>query len=52
MERYPLPELIRKWEHEAITIEQVLGQILLWLLFLVEQVSKLEFNQRKMNRSQ
>jgi hypothetical protein len=52
MDRYPLPELIKRWEREDITVEQVLGQILLWLLFLVERVTKLEIKQRRMGRSQ
>ncbi len=52
MERYPLQELVDKWEREEVTIEQILGQILLWLMHLVERVTKLEINQRKIDRSQ
>jgi len=31
MGMYPLEELIRKWGRGELTIEQAIGQILLWL---------------------
>lgn len=52
MTKYPLPELIKMWEREDLTIPQVIGQILLWLAELAERVTKLEINQRKMQRPQ
>ena len=53
MERkpYDLSELIRRWEREQITTEQAIGQILLWLVALAEQVTKLEANRRKANNN-
>jgi hypothetical protein len=42
MNRYPLLDLVRRWEREEITIEQVIGQILLWLDALSLRVTRLE----------
>jgi hypothetical protein len=47
MKRYELPELIKRWERDDLTAEQAIGQILLWLVALVERLSRLEASQRK-----
>ena len=47
MERYPLPELVKRWEREELTVEQAIGQILLWLDSLAERATKLEATRRK-----
>jgi hypothetical protein len=47
MNKYPASELIKKWEREEITVEQAIGQLLLWLVALVERVSRLENSLRK-----
>lgn len=47
MKKYPLSELVQRWEREDLTIEQVIGQILLWLVALAERIARLEANQRK-----
>ena len=47
--RYDLSELIKRWEREQLTTEQAIGQILLWLAALAEQMIRLEVNQRKLN---
>jgi len=47
MKRYALPELIKRWEREEVTIEQTVGQILLWLERLSAQLEKLERKQRQ-----
>lgn len=52
MKKYPLEDLVKRWEREDLTLEQAVGQILLWLLNLAERVTKLEINQRKTKRSQ
>ena len=46
MKRYVLDDLIKRWEREDLTIEQAIGQILLWLLALSERIHKLEVDQR------
>lgn len=51
MKKYPVTELVRKWEREELTVEQAIGQLLLWLVELVEGLAKLEANQRKMSNS-
>ncbi len=48
MKKYPVTELVRKWEREELTVEQAIGQILLWLAALVEQLARVEINQRKL----
>ena len=40
--QYPLTELVKRWEREDLTIEQAIGQILLWLVYLSKQIAKLE----------
>ena len=40
MKKYPLSELIKRWERDELTVEQAIGQILLWLVALSEQVNK------------
>jgi hypothetical protein len=52
MKKYPLEDLVKRWEREELTLEQAVGQILLWLLNLAERVTKLEVNQRKTKESQ
>jgi hypothetical protein len=47
VKKYPITELIKKWEREEITVEQAIGQLLLWLATLVERLAKLEAMQRK-----
>ncbi len=52
LKRYDLPELIKRWEREQLTTEQAIGQILLWLAVLAEQLMKLEVERRKVNNGQ
>ncbi len=47
MKKYPLPELVQKWAREEVTVEQAIGQILLWIMALAERVTKLEANRSK-----
>ena len=47
MKRYPLAELVKKWEREELTAEQAIGQILLWLDLLSERVAKVEAPPKK-----
>lgn len=42
MTPHDLSILIRLWEQERVTTEQVIGQLLLHLLGLTERVTKLE----------
>ncbi len=42
MERYSISDLIKKWEREDATVEQVIGQLLLWVNDLATRVNKLE----------
>jgi hypothetical protein len=42
MSNYNLDELITRWEHEKVTTEQVVGQILLLLRSMAERVGELE----------
>lgn len=51
MKKYPVSELIKKWEREDISVEQAIGQILLWLVGLVERVARLEARQQKLGRT-
>jgi len=46
MDKYPLPNLVKRWEREELTGEQAIGQILLWLAAVLERVEKLENHQR------
>ena len=43
---YPLADLTKRWEREELTLEQAIGQILLWLAELSEQVQQLDTRQR------
>lgn len=47
MSQYELPHLIKRWAQEAVTPEQVIGQILLHLNDLLERVKKLEQGAQK-----
>ncbi|MEZ4657584.1 MAG: hypothetical protein R2911_08435 [Caldilineaceae bacterium] len=42
MSLYELPVLIKRWAQEAITVEQTIGQILLYLEEILERLKKLE----------
>ena len=50
--QYNLTDLIKRWEREDITTEQVIGQLLLWLVVLSERMTELEVNMRKINHLQ
>jgi hypothetical protein len=50
--KYTLPELIKRWELEQLTVEQAIGQLLLWLVALVERIDKLEAARRKASKAQ
>jgi hypothetical protein len=43
---YDLAEIIKRWGREELTVEQTVGQILIWLTLLVERLEKLEAVQR------
>lgn len=51
MKKYPLSELAKRWEREDLTVEQAIGQILLWLASLSERVDKLEATGQKARKS-
>jgi glutamate 5-kinase len=40
--QYPLSELIKRWEREELTVEQAVGQILLWVKDLSKRVRQIE----------
>jgi hypothetical protein len=40
--KYALPELLKLWHQEKLTVEQVLGQILLHLLALQKQLTDIQ----------
>lgn len=40
--KYPLTDLVKRWEREELTVEQAVGQILLWLIFMSKQIARLE----------
>jgi hypothetical protein len=42
MSRYELPQLIKRWEQEAISPEQAIGQLLLHVQDLLTRVKSLE----------
>lgn len=44
MKKYSPDELVKKWEREELTVEQAIGQLLLWVIALVERVTRLEAN--------
>ena len=43
---YDLTELVRRWGREELTVEQTVGQILIWLSLIIERLEKLEAVQR------
>lgn len=43
---YDLSELIKRWEREQLTVEQAIGQILLWLVALARRIEALEAGKR------
>ncbi len=51
MKKYPASELIKKWEREELTADQAIGQLLQWVVALVERVTKLEAAQSKIERT-
>ncbi len=50
MSHYSLDELITRWEHEKMTTEQVIGQVLLLLRSLAERIEELERWRRRQER--
>jgi hypothetical protein len=46
MSRYDLEELVKMWALEKITVEQMIGQVLLHLRALADRVTVLEQNDR------
>jgi hypothetical protein len=46
MGMYPLEELIGKWGRGELTVEQAIGQILLWLQWLERRVGTLEVGEK------
>ncbi len=50
MKKYPLSELAQRWEREELTVEQAIGQILLWLASLSERADKLEVTRRRVKK--
>ena len=52
MKRYAIQDLIKKWEREELTVEQTIGQILLWLDFLSKRVTRLEATTGKEHQPQ
>jgi hypothetical protein len=51
VKKYPASELIKKWEREELTADQAIGQLLLWVVALVERVTRLEATQSKVGRA-
>ena len=51
MKTYPLSELAKRWEREELTVEQAIGQILLWLASLSERADKMEATRQRANKS-
>ena len=39
---YSLPDLLRQWEYEKLTVEQMIGQLLQHLLALLQRLADLE----------
>jgi hypothetical protein len=52
MSNYNLDELIARWEHEKVTTEQVVGQVLLLLRSLAERVEELERWRRRQEKGE
>ncbi len=44
---YAMSELIKRWEREELTLEQAIGQILLWLNDISERLQQVEAKQRQ-----
>ncbi|MCB9147155.1 MAG: hypothetical protein H6641_00205 [Caldilineaceae bacterium] len=42
MSQYELPVLVKRWAQEAVTVEQTIGQILLYLEDILERLQRLE----------
>jgi hypothetical protein len=40
--KYPLPEVVKRWERSELTSEQAIGQMFLHLMDLQKRVEKLE----------
>ena len=51
MSKYSLKDLIKLWKAEKISQEQAIGQILLWLQGLQQQIYKLEKQRQPPERS-
>ena len=43
--QYPLSDLMKRWAREELTVEQAIGQMLLWLSDLSERLVNLERSQ-------
>ncbi|MDX1521891.1 MAG: hypothetical protein R3264_09705 [Anaerolineae bacterium] len=43
--QYPLSDLMKRWAREELTVEQAIGQMLLWLTDLSERLVSLEKGQ-------
>ncbi len=52
MSHYNLDELITRWEHEKVTTEQVIGQVLLLLRSLAERIEELERWRRRQEKGE
>ena len=39
---YTLPDLLKQWEYEKLTVEQMIGQLLQHLLALLQRLAELE----------
>jgi hypothetical protein len=52
MSNYNLDELITRWEHEKVTTEQAIGQVLQMLRSLAERVEELERWRRRQERDE
>ena len=52
MSNYNLDELITRWEHEKVTTEQVVGQVLLMLRSLAERIEELERWRRRQEKGE
>ncbi len=52
MSNYNLDELITRWEHEKVTTEQAVGQVLQLLRSLAERVDELERWRRRQEKGE
>ncbi len=52
MSNYNLDELITRWEHEKVTTEQAVGQVLQLLCSLAERVEELERWRRRQEKGE